>query len=167
MAKVTLKGNEFSTSGELPAVGNAAPDFTLTSVDLGEITLEGLKGKKVVLNIFPSVDTGTCAASVKRFNEEASKLDNTTVLCVSRDLPFAQKRFCGAEGLDNVVSASDFRNGSFGTTYGVQIEDGPLQGLLARSVVVIDENGQVTYNQQVAETVDEPDYDSALAALKS
>lgn len=166
MAKVTLKGNQFNTSGELPAVGQAAPEFTLTGVDLGEINLSSLQGKRVVLNIFPSVDTGTCAASVKRFNEEASNLDNTTVLCVSRDLPFAQNRFCGAEGLSNVVSASDFRDGSFGKTYGVQIEDGPLRGLLARSVVVIDENGKVAYNQQVAETVDEPDYSNALAALK-
>lgn len=166
MAKVTLKGNEFNTSGELPAVGTAAPEFTLTGTDLGEIKLGDYQGKKVVLNIFPSVDTGTCAASVRRFNEEASKLDNTVVVCVSRDLPFAQNRFCGAEGLDKVVSASDFRNGSFGKSYGVQIEDGPLAGLLARSVVVIDGEGKVVYNQQVAETVDEPSYEGALEALK-
>lgn len=166
MAKVKLKGNEFHTSGDLPAIGSQAPDFTLTGTDLGEIKLSDLKGKKVVLNIFPSVDTGTCAASVRRFNEAASKLDGATVLCVSRDLPFAQNRFCGAEGLDQVVSASDFRNGSFGKSYGVQIEDGPLAGLLARSVVVIDETGKVAYNQQVEETVDEPDYEGALNALK-
>lgn len=166
MAKVKLKGNEFNTSGELPAVGAAAPEFTLTGTDLGEIKLSELKGQKVVLNIFPSVDTGTCAASVRKFNEEAAGLDGTTVLCVSRDLPFAQNRFCGAEGLDKVVSASDFRNGSFGETYGVQIQDGPLAGLLARSVVVIDADGKVIYTQQVEETVDEPDYASALASLK-
>jgi len=166
MAVAKLKGNEFNTNGDLPAVGAAAPAFTLTGVDLGDVTLESLRGHKVVLNIFPSVDTPTCATSVKRFNSEAASLDGTKVLCVSRDLPFAQKRFCGAEGLENVVSASDFRSGDFGRAYGVQIQDGPLAGLLARSIVVLGADGSVLHTQLVEETADEPDYAAALAAVK-
>lgn len=166
MADFKLKGNPFHTNGDLPAVGSDAPAIQLTKIDLSETTNSDYAGKRVVLNIFPSIDTPTCALSVKRFNQEANSLDNTVVLCVSRDLPFAQKRFCGAEGLENVVSASDFRSGDFGRTYGVQIEDGPLAGLLARSVVVIDENGKVTHTELVGETADEPNYDAALAALK-
>jgi thiol peroxidase len=166
VAIVKLKGNDFNTTGELPAVGTAAPAFTLCGVDLADITLDGLKGHKVILNIFPSIDTPTCATSVKRFNADAGALPGVKVLCVSRDLPFAQKRFCGAEGLENVTSASDFRTGDFGRTYGVQFQDGPLAGLLARSVVVINEDGQVVYTELVPETVDEPNYDAALAAAK-
>jgi thioredoxin-dependent peroxiredoxin len=165
MAVIKLKGNDFNTCGDLPAVGSPAPAFTLCGIDLGDITLASLQGQKVVLNIFPSIDTPTCATSVKRFNTEASSRTGVSVLCVSRDLPFAQKRFCGAEGLDKVTSASDFRTGEFGRTYGVQIQDGPLAGLLARSVVVIGADGNVLYTELVPETVDEPNYDAALAAL--
>ncbi|MBL8856088.1 MAG: thiol peroxidase [Planctomycetaceae bacterium] len=165
MAGFKLKGNDFNTNGDLPKVGSAAPAFALCGTDLGEISLASLKGKTVVLNIFPSIDTPTCALSVKRFNAEASSRPGVAVLCVSRDLPFAQKRFCGAEGLANVTSASDFRTGAFGRTYGVQIQDGPLAGLLARSVVVIGADGNVKYTELVPETVNEPNYDAALAAL--
>ncbi len=164
MAKVTLQGNEIETVGELPAVGSAAPQFELVKTDLSTVTLSDLAGSRVVLNIFPSVDTGTCAASVRQFNKKASELNNTKVLCVSADLPFAHARFCGAEGIDNVVSGSSFRS-DFGQHYGVTFVSGPLTGLLSRSVVVIDEDGMVVYTQQVAETADEPDYDAALAAL--
>lgn len=166
MAGFTFKGTPFQTCGELPDVGSAAPGFELTKIDLSPVTLADFKGKRVVLNIFPSIDTPTCATSVQRFNSEANKLDNSVVLCVSRDLPFAQKRFCGAEGLENVVPASDFRSGDFGRTYGVEIKDGPLAGLLARSVVVIDESGQVIYSDLVSETADEPNYEAALDTLK-
>lgn len=165
MAIVTLKGNEINTVGNLPAVGSDAPAFTLTTVELGGSSLADYKGKKVVLNIFPSVDTGTCAQSVRQFNEEAAELENTVVLCVSKDLPFAQTRFCGAEGIDNVVMLSDFKDGSFGEAYGLTFADGPLQSLLSRSVVVLDEAGKVIYTEQVAETVDEPNYKAALEAL--
>ncbi len=166
MAGFTFKGTPFQTCGDLPAQGNPAPDFQLTKADLSPVTLADLQGKRVVLNIFPSIDTPTCATSVQRFNSEANQLDNTVVLCVSRDLPFAQKRFCGAEGLENVVPASDFRSGDFGRTFGVEIEDGPLAGLLARSVVVLDEQGKVLHCQLVGETADEPDYEAALNAVK-
>jgi thiol peroxidase len=166
MAEIKLKGNPFHTVGDLPATGSAAADFTLTKTDLSEVTLSELKGERLVLNVFPSIDTDVCAASVRRFNEEAGKLDNTVVLCASMDLPFAHARFCGAEGLDNVVSVSDFRTGDFGRNYGVRIADGPLAGLLARSVVVVDGEGQVIYTQLVPETTTEPDYDAAIAALK-
>lgn len=166
MAEITLKGNKIHTLGNLPAKGEEAPDFTLVKTDLSEGKLSDYKGKKVVLNIFPSLDTATCAASVRRFNAEASNLENTVVLCISKDLPFAQARFCGAEGLDNVITLSDFRTGQFGKKYQVEITDGPLAGLESRAVVVVDEKGKVIYNQQVPEIVDEPDYDSALAALK-
>lgn len=163
MATVTLKGNPIETVGQLPKVGDKAPAFNLVKDDLSELQLSDLKGR-VVLNIFPSVDTGTCAMSVRQFNSKAAALDNTTVVCVSKDLPFALSRFCGAEGLENVVNGSAFRS-AFGEDYGVTFKTGPLTGLLSRSVVVIDESGKVTYTQQVAETADEPDYDAALNAL--
>ena len=165
MAQITLQGNQINTIGNLPKVGTKAPDFTLVKNDLSIGSLSDYKGQKVVLNIFPSLDTGTCAASVRRFNQEASKLENTKVLCISKDLPFAQARFCGAEGLEDVHNLSDFRTGEFGKAYGVEIIDGPLVGLESRAVVVVNEDGIVAYTQQVPEIVDEPDYDSALAAL--
>ena len=167
MATITLKGNAVYTSGDLPAVGSQAPDFKLVKNDLSESSLSEYKGSKVILNIFPSIDTGTCAASVRQFNKEAAELDNTKVLCISRDLPFAQARFCGAEGIANVINLSDFRTGSFGKDYGLQIVDGPLNGLLSRSVVVLDESGKVIYTEQVPEIVDEPNYKAALEALMS
>jgi len=165
MASILLGGNPVHTSGELPAKGTKAPDFTLVKGDLSSVSLSDFKGTKLVLNIFPSVDTGTCAASVRKFNEQASTLENTKVLCISRDLPFAQNRFCGAEGLENVVSLSDFKDGSFGSSYGLTITEGPLAGLLSRVVVVVDEEGNVAYTEQVADIKDEPNYDNALAAL--
>ena len=165
MADFKLKGNPFHTVGDLPAVGGDAPAFTLVGSDLKDVTLAGLAGKKVVLNIFPSLDTPTCAASVRRFNTEAAALENTAVVCASMDLPFAHGRFCTAEGIEGVVSASDFRSGDFSRAYGVRIADGPLAGLMARSVVVIDEQGKVAYTELVGETVDEPNYEAALAAL--
>lgn len=165
MATITLKGNTIHTVGELPKVGDQAPDFKLVQDDLSEKSLADFKGSKLVLNIFPSLDTPTCANSVRRFNEAAGNLENTKVLCISKDLPFAQQRFCGSEGLDNVINLSDFRYGSLGKNYGVELADGPLAGLESRAVVVIDESGKVIYTQQVPEIVDEPDYDAALAAL--
>ena len=165
MTQTAFQSNPVQLSGDLPEVGNKAPEFTLTGGDLGEVTNETFAGKKVVYNIFPSVDTGVCAALVRHFNEDAAGLDNTVVVNVSRDLPFALGRFCAAEGLDNVEVASDFRHG-FGEAYGVDQQDGPLAGLLARAVVVTDEEGKVIYNQLVDEITTEPDYDSALAALK-
>lgn len=165
MANITLKGNPFHTVGDLPKVGAQAPDFKLVKDDLSEKSLADYKGSRLVLNIFPSLDTPTCAASVRRFNQEASGLANTKVLCISKDLPFAQARFCGAEGLENVENLSDFRYGSFGKDYGVEIADGPLAALESRAVVIINENGEVTYTQQVPEIVDEPDYEKALAAI--
>jgi len=165
MATVTLKGNAINTKGSLPAVGTKAPDFKLTGTDLSEKSLTDFKGHKLVLNVFPSIDTGTCAQSVRTFNEKASSLNNTKVLCISKDLPFAMARFCGAEGLENVVSLSDFRDGNFGNAYGLTFIDGPLQALHSRCVVVIDENGNVAHTEQVAEIVDEPNYEAALAAL--
>ncbi len=165
MATVTLKGNTIHTSGNLPSIGSKARGFTLTKNDLSSASLSDYSGKKVVLNIFPSIDTGTCAQSVRQFNQEAAELNNTTVLCISKDLPFAQTRFCGAEGIDNVVMLSDFKDGSFGNAYGVTFIDGPLQPLLSRSVVVVDEGGNVRYTEQVPETVDEPNYKAALQAL--
>lgn len=166
MATVTLKGNAIETSGNLPEVGNKAPDFKLTATDLSTKTLGDFKGHRLVLNIFPSLDTGTCAQSVRQFNKEASELNNTKVLCISKDLPFAHSRFCSAEGLNDVVSLSDFKDGNFGKTYGVTFTTGPLEGLLSRSVVVVDENGNVVYTEQVSETVNEPNYEAALKALK-
>ncbi len=164
MAQVTLRGNPFNTNGDLPAVGSGAPRFTLTGGDLGEVTPETFAGKKVVLNIFPSIDTPTCATSVRTFNERAAEVDNAVVVCVSADLPFAQGRFCGAEGIENVVTASGFRS-DFADRYGVRLQDGPLAGLMARAVVVVDEHGDVAHTQLVGEIGDEPDYDAALAAL--
>jgi len=165
MAQVTFKGNAVHTSGDLPQVGDQAPDFTLTTGDLSQKSLKDFQGKKVILNIFPSIDTGTCAMSVRQFNEKASGLDNTVVLCISKDLPFAQSRFCAAEGLENVVTLSDFKDDNFNKAYGVKFSDGPLEGLLSRSVVVIDENGKVKYTEQVAETADEPNYEAALSNI--
>jgi len=165
MATITLKGNEIHTLGNLPSIGDKAPDFTLTATDLSSTSLSDYLGKKVVLNIFPSIDTGTCAQSVRQFNQEAAELENTVVLCISKDLPFAQTRFCGAEGIENVVMLSDFRTGDFGKSYEVEFTDGPLQSLLSRSVVVLDESGNVRYTEQVPETVDEPNYKAALEAL--
>lgn len=164
MATITLKGEPIETCGDLPGPGGAAPDFDLVTTDLGSVTRSGLAGKRVILNIFPSVDTPVCATSIRRFNEAAAALDNTTVVCVSKDLPFAQARFCGAEGIDNVVSGSDFR-GSFGRDYGVEITTGALAGLLSRAIVVLDGSGNVVHSEQVPEIAQEPDYDAALAAL--
>lgn len=165
MAQITLKGNPIHTSGDLPKVGSAAPAYTLVRTDLSEVTPKELAGQRVVLNIFPSLDTPTCAASVRKFNARANEKPNTTVLCVSADLPFAQKRFCGAEGLDNVVPASTFRAAEFGQAYGVTLTDGPLKGLLARAVVVVDEAGKVVHTELVPEIAQEPDYNAALAVL--
>lgn len=167
MATVTLKGNAINTLGDLPKIGEKAPEFNLTANDLSTKKLSGFSGSRVVLNIFPSVDTGTCAQSVRQFNKEASELENTKVLCISRDLPFANARFCGAEGLENVISLSDFKDGSFGKDYNLIFTDGPLEGLLSRSVIVLDENGTILYTEQVTETVDEPNYKAALEALYS
>jgi thiol peroxidase len=165
MAQITFKGTPIKTIGELPAKNSRAPDFTLVKQDLSETTLADYKGKRLVLNIFPSIDTGVCAVSVRKFNEKAAALKNTAVLCVSMDLPFAQGRFCGAEGIKNVVTASAFRC-AFGDHYGVTIAEGPLTGLLSRAVVVIGETGNVIYTEQVPEIAQEPNYDAALAALK-
>jgi len=167
MATVTFKNDiTVNTSGQLPAVGSVAPEFALVKNDLSEVSLKDLKGKTVILNIFPSLDTGTCAASVRRFNKEAAALPDTVILAVSADLPFAAGRFCSAEGIDNVVPASVFRNASFAKDYGVLMLDGPLKGLLARSVVVIDANGKVVYTELVPEITNEPNYQPALAAAK-
>ena len=163
MAQTALGGNPVNTVGDLPAVGST-PSFSLTKGDLSEITQADLAGKKVVLNIFPSIDTPTCATSVRTFNEKASSLDNTVVLCVSADLPFAQGRFCGSEGLANVQTASSFRT-DFGNEWGVDLADGKLAGLLARAVVVLDESGAVTYTELGPEIAHEPNYDAAIAAL--
>jgi len=165
MAKITLQGNPINTSGDLPKNSSAAPDFTLIKTDLSEIKLSDLKGKKVILNIFPSIDTPVCATSVRKFNEAASKIENTVILCISKDLPFAHSRFCGAEGIEKVHSVSDFRTGQFGEKYGVTIIDGPLTGLLARSVIVLNEGGQVVYSELVNETASEPNYDEAIKAV--
>ncbi|WP_353181290.1 thiol peroxidase [Parapedobacter lycopersici] len=165
MTTITLKGQPIHTVGKLPAVGTAAVDLTLTAVDLSDKKLSDFSGKYVVLNIFPSINTGVCAASVRKFNEDAANLPNTVVLCISKDLPFAQSQFCGAEGIDRVVMLSDFRS-DFGRQYGVEIADGPMKGLLSRAVVVIDPSGNVVYTEQVPEIAQEPNYDAALAAVK-
>jgi thiol peroxidase len=165
MASITLGGNPIHTQGELPKAGSKAPDFNLIKTDLSSTSLSDYKGSKLVLNIFPSIDTGVCATSVRTFNQKAGSLENTKVLCISRDLPFAQKRFCGAEGLENVENLSDFKTGSFGDAYGLTIVDGPLAGLHSRVVIVLDENGMVTYAEQVPEIAQEPNYELALAAL--
>lgn len=165
MATVHLKGTPLQTSGELPSVGSAAPDFKLTASDLSEKTLKDFVGKQIILNIFPSIDTGTCAQSVRTFNKMGSAKENTVVLCVSKDLPFAQARFCGAEGLENVVNLSDFKDGNFGNSYGLSFVEGPLAPLHSRAVVVINSEGKVMYTEQVNEIVDEPNYQAALAVL--
>jgi len=165
MASITLKGNPIHTSGDLPSVGSAAPAFNLTAKDLSQKTLADYKGKKVVMNIFPSVDTPVCATSVRKFNQEASSRSGVVVLCISADLPFAQSRFCGAENLDNVENLSNFRDNKFGNAYGIEMTDGPLAGLLGRAVVVLDGDGKVVYNELVPEIAQEPDYDAALNHL--
>ncbi|MFT4600455.1 MAG: thiol peroxidase [Arenicella sp.] len=165
MANITLKGNPIQTSGELPQIGSSINDFKLSASDLSVKTLADFKGKKLVLNIFPSIDTGTCAASVRNFNKTASGLDDTLVLCISRDLPFAQNRFCGAEGIENVVMLSDFNTGQFGKDYGLEILNGPLAGVHSRCIITTDESGKILYTEQVQETVDEPNYDLALKSF--
>lgn len=167
MAQITLEGNTIETVGNLPAPGSPAPGFSLTGTDLADVSMGNFAGKKLLLNIFPSIDTPVCADSVRRFNSEASRMENVVVLCISADLPFAHARFCGAEGLDNVVSLSTFRSPEFGTDYGVTIKDSPIAGLMSRAIVIVDEAGKVVYNQQVPEIAQEPDYSAALDALKS
>ncbi|MCX6179799.1 MAG: thiol peroxidase [Chlorobiales bacterium] len=165
MAHISLKGNPVETVGTLPANGSEAPFFCLVKTDLSEAGPADFAGKRLVLNIFPSLDTSVCASSVRRFNQEAASLDNTVVLCISADLPFAQSRFCETEGLKNVVSLSVFRSPEFGRDYGVTIATGPLKGLLSRAVVIIDADGIVRYSEQVPEIVEEPDYSAALKVL--
>ncbi len=165
MASITLGGNPIHTSGELPKVGTKLADFKLVKNDLSIASLSDFAGTNLVLNIFPSIDTGTCATSVRSFNAKASQLENTKVLCISRDLPFAQKRFCGAEGIENVVNLSDFKDGSFGKTNGLEIADGVLAGLHSRCIIVVDATGSVLYTEQVPEIANEPNYEAALAAL--
>ena len=165
MADITLKGNPINTIGNLPKVGSKASEFSLKTVALATNSLSDFIGKNIVLNIFPSVDTGTCATSVREFNKQAAKLENTVVLCISKDLPFAQARFCGAEGIENVVMLSDFANGSFGKDYGLEITNGPLADLHSRVVIVIDTNGKVVHTEQVPDIVDEPNYEAALNAI--
>jgi thiol peroxidase len=165
MASITLGGNPIHTSGELPKVGTKLADFKLVKNDLSIATLIDFAGSNLVLNIFPSIDTGTCATSVRTFNASAAQLENTKVLCISRDLPFAQKRFCGAEGIENVVNLSDFNDGSFGKTNGLEIVDGVLAGLHSRCIIVVNASGTVLYTEQVPEIANEPNYEAALAAL--
>jgi len=165
MAKITLRGNPVNTSGSLPEKGSKAPAFSLVKSDLSTLTLDELAGKKVILNISPSLDTGICATAVRKFNVLAAGSENTVVLAITKDLPFAHGRFCSTEGINNVVALSGFRDTAFGKAYGVDILDGPMAGLYARSIVVIDEKGKVVYTELVPEIVQEPDYDKALAAL--
>lgn len=165
MASITFKGNPVHTTGELPEKGTTAPDFTLVKSDLSEAKLSDFKGKYVVLNIFPSLDTGVCAASVRRFNKEAASLKNTIVLGISADLPFAAGRFCSAEGIENVVTLSSFRDHSFGEDYGLLMADDPLKGLLARAVVIVDPEGKVVHTELVPEIAQEPDYHSAINSI--
>lgn len=166
MSRITLKGNAFNTIGSLPKTGSIAPDFSLVNSELTGMSLQDFRGSKVVLNIFPSIDTGTCAASVRAFNKSATDLQQVKVLCISRDLPFAQSRFCGAEGLTNVINLSDYQTGKFGKDYGLEIVDGPLAHLHSRVVIVLNKEGEVIYSEQVPEIVDEPNYSAALAALE-
>lgn len=165
MSKITFKGSPITTIGELPEINKSAPDFSLTRTDLSDATLKDFLGKTMVLNIFPSIDTPVCAASVRKFNQEASRFDNTVVLCISADLPFAHKRFCEIEGLNDVIPLSIFRSEDFGSNYGVTITDGPLRGLMSRAIVVINKKGNVTYIQQAPEIAEEPNYDEALKAI--
>jgi thioredoxin-dependent peroxiredoxin len=165
MSTITFKGQTLQTIGELPTIGSEAPQFTLTKNDLSELHLQDLTDSRVVLNIFVSIDTSVCASSVRKFNERASSLDNTIIVCVSADLPFAMNRFCAAEGLSNVITASTFRHPEFGQQYGVTIVDGPLAGLLSRAIVVLDQNHKIIYTQQVAEIIDEPDYEAVIKRL--
>lgn len=166
MANITLGGNPIHTIGTLPAIGTRIPDFKLVKSDLSVLTNNDLKGKKVIFNIFPSLDTSTCATSVRQFNAKAAALDNTVVVCVSKDLPFAHNRFCVAEGIKDVITASAFRDDTFGKEFGVTIIDSVFEGLLSRSVVIVDENGSVLYTEQVPETANEPDYEAALNAIQ-
>lgn len=165
MAQINFKGNPINTEGQLPSVGGPAPSFKLVNTELKEIHLSDFKGKRVVLNIFPSIDTGICAASARKFNELASAMENTVILNVSKDLPFAHTRFCAAEGLKNVHGASEFKDHEFSKAYGVDMIDGPLAGLMSRAVVIIDETGNVKYTEQVPEIAQEPNYDAAMQAL--
>jgi len=165
MAKITLKGNPVNTSGELPKKGTVAPDFTLVKSDLGALSLKELKGKKLVLNIFPSLETSVCAAAMRKFNQVAAEKPGVTVLAISKDLPFAHDRFCSTEGINNLITLSGFRDRSFGKNYGIDVLDGPFEGLYARSVVIIDKDGKVVYTQLVPEIAKEPDYDAVLKAL--
>lgn len=165
MAKITFRGIPANTKGTLPQVGEKAPDFTLIANDLSEKSLKDYQGFRLVLNIFPSIDTGVCATSVRVFNQKAAGLINTKVLCISKDLPFAQTRFCGAEGIENVETLSDFRNG-FSKNYELEFLDTPIKGLLSRCVIVIDQNGKVIHTEQVSETANEPDYQKVLEILK-
>ncbi|SHJ61214.1 thiol peroxidase (atypical 2-Cys peroxiredoxin) [Tangfeifania diversioriginum] len=166
MAQLTFKGNPIQIAGEPPKVGDKAKDFTLVKGDLSRVSLKDFKGERLVLNVFLSLDTGTCAASVRNFNKAAANLENTKVLCISKDLPFAQSRFCEAEGIENVIMLSDFATGQFGKDYGIAITNEPLEGLLSRTVIVIDEKGTVSYVQQVTENSHEPDYEDVLKVLK-
>ena len=165
MGLIKLGGNDIETIGKLPKVGDTAPDFDLIAEDLSSKKLSDYKGSRVVMNIFPSIDTNVCATSVRKFNEKATGLNNTKVLCISKDLPFAQKRFVSDEEIDNVTNLSDFRDGNFGKNYGVEMTSGALKGLHSRAVVVLDQNGKVIYSQQVPEIGEEPDYLSALKSL--
>lgn len=166
MATITFKGNPIHTVGELPAIGSRAADFLLVNGELQNVTLDSFKGKKKILNIVPSLDTGVCAASARRFNQEAVQFPNTVILTISRDLPFAQKRFCTTEGIDRVITLSDLRNRDFGKAYGVEIIDGPLAGLLSRAVIVLDEENRVIYTEQVPEIAQEPNYEAVIRLLK-
>ncbi len=165
MAQITLGGNAINTIGNLPSSGDSASNFSLTTLDMTAANLETCAGKRKILNIFPSVDTGVCATSVRTFNTQAASLENAVVLCISRDLPFAQKRFCGAEGISNVIMLSDFIDGSFGKSYGVEIIDGKFTGLHARAIVLLDENNKVLHSELVPEIAQEPNYEAALAVL--
>lgn len=165
MADITLGGNPIHTIANLPEIGIKATNFSLVTNDLKTVNLTDFLGSNLILNIFPSIDTGTCATSVRIFNAKASQLPNTKVLCISRDLPFAQKRFCGAEGLENVITLSDFKDGSFGKSYGLEMIDGPLAGLHSRCVIVIDQQGKIVYTEQVSEIANEPNYEAALSKL--
>lgn len=166
METIYFKGTPVHTYGDIPAVGSTAPDFTLTGNSLQDIKLSDYKGKRVVLNVFPSLDTPVCAMSVRKFNQEAAKLDNTQIICISMDLPFAQSRFCSAEGIDKLVVASAFRAPEFVKNYGLEMVDGPIAGLLARAVIIVDESGKVIYSDLVSEVTDEPDYKAAISVLK-